>query len=463
MSLCYVTTNGPRCSKFSAGFYLCWQQTAVLYAFLLLDNVRVGKLLVITFTISMQPVLIDLINGDAPSFASKKEVGESLYSQWCLYHLSADFPRVRMADFRSALKFHTGKFMPAYMAIAAANENALLKEQKMPLKHDIKRLRREKWLPYMGLKLMKTARQVLADKPHDICGLFERDFTTLQAALLVSSITSQVVVTTLECGCCCADVPFEEMVQCADGHLFCFSCLRRSVEESTFGSLPAFGFLPCLDMTGCDKSVPVSEIKRAVQADLFLKFEQRQASDCIAKARLQGLVYCPFCNFPCELDEGISVLKCPDKSCLKESCVRCREPSHLPLRCEEVEKPSDTNHRNQIEEAMTKSILRQCTACKAELIKADGCNKVTCRCGQAICYVCRKAISNYNHFCPHARDPGKKCTVCTQCSLWDQEDSDAVALAAKKAAIETKAKEDQSILACVIGPAETLFLKKRKR
>ncbi|MCO5567971.1 hypothetical protein L7F22_021667 [Adiantum nelumboides] len=411
----------------------------------------------------MPPVVIDLIDGDAPSFASKKDVGESLYSRWCLYHLSADFPRVRMADIRSALKFHKGKFIPAYIAVAAAYENALLKEQKMPLKHDIKRLRKEKWLPYVGLKLMKTGRGDLADKPNVSCRLFEGDLTALPAALLANSITSRVEVTTLECGCCCADVLFEEMVQCTDGHLFCFSCLRRSVEESTFGSLPASGFFPCLDMTGCDKSVPVSEIKRAVQPELFSKFEERQASDCIARARLQGLVYCPFCNSPCELDEGIHVLKCPEQSCLKESCVKCREPSHVPLRCEEVEKPSDTRHRNQIEEAMTKSILRQCTSCKAELIKEDGCNKITCRCGQTMCYLCRKAINNYQHFCSHVRDPGKECNVCKLCGLWDKEDSDAVALAAKKAELEIRAKEDASILVREIGPAEAFFLKKRKR
>jgi hypothetical protein len=34
----------------------------------------------------------------------------------------------------------------------------------------------------------------------------------------------------LECGCCCGDMPFEDMVQCAEGHLFCSACLKRYVE-----------------------------------------------------------------------------------------------------------------------------------------------------------------------------------------------------------------------------------------
>lgn len=398
-----------------------------------------------------------------PSFASMKDLGDSLYLQWCLHCLSTDFPRVRIAEFRCALKFHTGKLAPAYTAIAAAHQNAIRKEQKLPPNEDFKRLRREKWLPYTGLKLMKVGRQFPADKPDAKCPLFERHLAALHSELSIISAASWVEADTLECGCCCADVRFEEMVQCADGHLFCFTCLRRSVEESTFGSLPVSGALACLDMTGCDKSIPWSEIKRAVQAELLLKFEQRQANDCVARAKLQGLVYCPFCNYACELDAGIQALKCPEKSCMKESCVKCREPSHFPLRCEEVEKPSDTNHRNQIEEIMTKSVLRQCTACKAELIKEDGCNKVTCRCGQSICYVCRMAISDYHHFCPHPRDPGKHCTVCKLCSLWEQEDADAVALNAKRTALEVRVKEEPDILAREIGPSEALFVKKKSK
>eukprot|EP00250_Pteridium_aquilinum_P023782 c27630_g1_i1 orf=194-379(+) len=60
----------------------------------------------------MHPVLIDLVNAaETPGrvFASKEDTVESLYSQWCLHFLSTDFNRVRMADFRSGLKYHMGK------------------------------------------------------------------------------------------------------------------------------------------------------------------------------------------------------------------------------------------------------------------------------------------------------------------------------------------------------------------
>lgn len=360
----------------------------------------------------MQPVVNNLVDVDSPpqpSLPAERNTAGYFYPEWCIYRLREGFPRVRLVDLRSALKFHRGKLAPAYMAVLSAHQNAILKEQKLP------------------------------------------------------PIKPEVKMDEIECGCCCADVPFEEMVQCADGHLFCFTCLRRRVEESTFGALPACGPISCIDMSGCDKTIPWSEIKRAIQAELLLKFEQRQANDCVARAKLQGLVYCPFCNFSCEVDEGILVLKCPEKSCLKESCMKCKEPSHLPLRCEEVEKPLDTRNRNQIEEIMSKSLLRQCTACKMELIKDDGCNKITCRCGQSICYICRKAITDYKHFCEHCRTPGERCNICTKCSLWEQEDENAVVMNAKRAAIESRAKEDASILAREIGPGERFFANKRQK
>lgn len=64
----------------------------------------------------------------------------------------------------------------------------------------------------------------------------------------------------IECGCCCCEYPFEKMVQCAEGHLFCFACLKRRVEESTFGASSAGGSLPCMDTDGCQAEFPHAEV-----------------------------------------------------------------------------------------------------------------------------------------------------------------------------------------------------------
>ncbi|CAK9201731.1 unnamed protein product [Sphagnum troendelagicum] len=255
-----------------------------------------------------------------------------------------------------------------------------------------------------------------------------------------------------ECGCCCSDFPFDEMVQCAEGHLFCFNCLRRRVEEFTFGGLQTIGPLVCMDTEGCTESFPASEVRRALPAEILSKYEQRQAEDAVARAELPGLVYCPFCNTPWQVDPELRVLKCG--ACEKASCILCRDPDHLPLRCEEVEKKTETSHRRRVEELMTKALIRECTKCRTELVKSDGCNKVRCRCGQYMCYVCRKPIEgNYKHFCQHARNPGSACSQCKLCNLWEQEEEHVVVKAAKEAAMKEIAEKEPSLLTRSIGPA----------
>lgn len=39
---------------------------------------------------------------------------------------------------------------------------------------------------------------------------------------------------------------------------------------------------------------------------------------------------------------------------------------------------------------MTEATVRNCPKCKAKIVKEEGCNKITCRCGGTICYICRE-------------------------------------------------------------------------
>ena len=80
-------------------------------------------------------------------------------------------------------------------------------------------------------------------------------------------------------------------------------------------------------------------LRRTLDAKVMAKYEEAQAREAVEAARKAGaladLHTCPFCGVQAELPEGNSVFSCP--GCERDSCRHCGEPSHLPLRCEEVE------------------------------------------------------------------------------------------------------------------------------
>lgn len=388
------------------------------------------------------------------------------YQEWCMYRLSEEFPLVKMSVLRHAFNYHNKNFTCTYKAVQQA-----CKDMQDSLKRPAKEVagstavfQNMNWIPVGGLKFMKTPRS-MRNKPDIICSKFEKEWVALQKDLSKhlegsnevategTNQEDQPIVRDIECGCCYCEFSFEEMVQCADGHLFCSRCLRKHVEEITFGGFKSRAFIPCMDTSGCNESIPLSEVRRALPSDIIERYEQRQAQEAIVQAKLEDLVYCPFCNFPCEVDKGVHVLECPNPKCLKDSCTQCKEASHIPLRCEEVEKVSDTALRRKVEEMMSKAVIRECNSCKAELVKTDGCNKVTCRCGSTMCYVCRQTIPrNYSHFCQHTREPGKPCQTCNLCSLWEKEVEDNVALAAKEEALKELTEKEPKLLDRKIGP-----------
>ena len=101
--------------------------------------------------------------------------------------------------------------------------------------------------------------------------------------------------------------------------------------------------------------------------------------------------------------------------------------------------------RTKVENAMTEAMLRECPKCKNKFFKEEGCNKMTCTCGQAMCYLCRQPVSNdYRHFYGQGGTPRKGL-----CPLWSNVSklhTDEVTDAAKKAKkdLEGQLKNDPS-------------------
>lgn len=138
----------------------------------------------------------------------------------------------------------------------------------------------------------------------------------------------------------------------------------------------------------------------------------------VKAAGIENLESCPFCDFATIPNPESKLFQCLNPDCMKESCRQCKETSHVPLRCDEVEKESDVKARTYVEENMTEALLRyrgiflgfvhlahfycfrKCWKCGVKFIKFDGCNKMTCSCGARMCYICGKPVNDYKHFNP---------------------------------------------------------------
>ncbi|XP_028267859.1 E3 ubiquitin-protein ligase RNF216 [Parambassis ranga] len=227
----------------------------------------------------------------------------------------------------------------------------------------------------------------------------------------------------IECGCCYGEFAFEKMTQCSDGHLFCKECLVKYAQEAVFGS--GKSELSCME-AGCSCSYPVCELEKVLPENVLCKYYERQAEEAVAATCADELVRCPFCNFPALLDKNMSLFSCPNPRCRKESCRKCHVQwkQHVGKTCEQVLERDEIRMRVLFEERMTAARVRKCVKCGTSLVKSEGCNRMPCRCGSFMCYLCREPITGYNHFCQHARSPGAPCRHCRKCSLWTDPTQD---------------------------------------
>ena len=268
----------------------------------------------------------------------------------------------------------------------------------------------------------------------------------------------------MECKCCYWEFKLEDMIHCPVGHQFCLLCIKTRVEEMIYESLEDHDTLSCMAaMDDCDESFPSSDIWRVLPNDVFERYENRQAQHAVAGAKIEGLVYCPFCGIPYEVDTCVKVLDCPNIKCLKASCILCKKLNHLPLSCDDVDDTDpETAFRREVEERMTKAVIRKCKVCHAEAIKIDGCNEVICRCGNTMCYVCREIVnegvdlSDLEHFCAcddYSAEPGKqRFQNCNRCSMFEIEVEENEALAAKEEALKELVDDEPKLLDLEIGP-----------
>ncbi|KAK6352753.1 hypothetical protein TWF696_004755 [Orbilia brochopaga] len=220
-----------------------------------------------------------------------------------------------------------------------------------------------------------------------------------------------------ECGCCFGEVPFLQLTQCSDGHLFCLDCGKRNAETEI--GQQKYKLL-CMDTSGCRKEFPIQEIKRFCDEKMLETLERLEQRDSLREAGIDDLAECPFCDFAAILPpvEHDREFRCHNPDCMKVSCRLCDKETHIPLTCEEKAKEESSSLRRNVEEAMTEALLRKCGKCGLPYVKESGCNKIVCtRCSATNCYLCSKVIKDYKHF----NDPNRGGKA-GNCLLFDNTD-----------------------------------------
>lgn len=137
--------------------------------------------------------------------------------------------------------------------------------------------------------------------------------------------------------------------------------------------------------------------------------------------------------------------QCRSPLCSLPSCLTCFKEWHDPHVCHES---AVLSLRTTIEAARTAALKRTCPRCGLGFIKDSGCNKLTCICGYAMCYICRQGLGRghsgegYRHFCQHFRPAGGVCRECHKCDLYmNEDDVDVVKRAGALAEREWRKKE----------------------
>ncbi|KAF7732144.1 hypothetical protein EC973_006399 [Apophysomyces ossiformis] len=309
----------------------------------------------------------------------------------------------------------------------------------------------------------------------------------------------------ITCLCCYSDCTFEQLAFCSEGdHGFCHSCIRRYISEGLFGqgALRGAARIGCISFSGCRGCLPSRMLQRVLSQDLWSAYEA-SLFEANIKHSHGTIVQCASCAYS-EIDESTKPLaaalekaepllrvarwmmwdlrrdiqtvydrvvrerrgnafQCRNPACKKLTCLQCMRTIRGLHQCWEEEQDG---LRLYVEKAMADAVKRTCPVCNLSFQKSDGCNKIVCRCGYAMCYVCRRDISkqSYSHFCDHFRDvPGAPCDKCKKCDLYKLDpEEEAVQKAAAKARKEYLlshpdiAKQAPQTARMAIGPLTAL-------
>lgn len=236
-----------------------------------------------------------------------------------------------------------------------------------------------------------------------------------------------------ECFICYEEEVLEKNMATCDAlynyHKFCIDCIRKHVAALIGQGLSRF---KCMNGF-CEAEFSWRTLKRVMEPVVFQKIQERKQRDEIQAAGIENLESCPFCNFMIIMpDKENRVLECLNPECLQESCRLCKEHSHIPLRCEEIEKVGQKDARTNIENQMAEAMIRECPRCQKRFIIEAGCNRMTCPCGAVMCYLCKTIITDDYHHFERSQVASNKCPLWSNAAELHSSEVRAAAARAKE-------------------------------
>jgi hypothetical protein len=197
--------------------------------------------------------------------------------------------------------------------------------------------------------------------------------------------------------CFCPIENDESMAIIWCGHFFCRECISKWIEARASEGKVSTRFIVC-PQESCRAPFSEEEIKKFASEDVYLKYARIQQSHLVDQNPNARWCSNPKCSQPVFKPKGIDCCgnikqtACQCEACGTQMCFSCgKEPHGMFQRCPKIE---DENMLNWAGDDVSR-----CPKCKQMILRTDGCNHMTCSCGQEFCWVCGANYSRV-HFSP---------------------------------------------------------------
>eukprot|EP01105_Mastigella_eilhardi_P011213 TRINITY_DN2594_c0_g1_i6.p1 TRINITY_DN2594_c0_g1~~TRINITY_DN2594_c0_g1_i6.p1 ORF type:complete len:455 (-),score=84.35 TRINITY_DN2594_c0_g1_i6:364-1659(-) len=240
----------------------------------------------------------------------------------------------------------------------------------------------------------------------------------------VAGVIKSSVTGTFTCPLCFNDVDSADTLKLSCGHHFCNECwqtyIKMRIKEGQSKQLYCMGLCP--DSKPCTALFDDSKLPMFVDKDTLDKYVKVMMNSYVDdNPSARWCVSAPFCGHCIELvtfRQAVEV-QC---ECGLEFCFKCGEAPHTPASCEmqvQWKSSGDSETANWF-----KSHTKPCPKCHNLIERRDGCNLMTCRCGQYFCWLCGAPTGFAhdwtkieNHECGRYKEDTDKAATAAQNSL----------------------------------------------